>query len=147
MTSVEYTLLNIANAHSLDVTQLKVIYFRGVAEFVTNPQGAGPPSLFGLARVHRFLIERGETIDCDLVSPQIENLGPSDTGYVITENTPHVPDVMYSNAESIVQAFEPATVESVEVDSEQITVTGFLGDVSWRYTLNSLLNEAKLEIL
>jgi hypothetical protein len=133
--SLDQQLERLADQHHISTTQLKTVYMRGVNEFVTSDVTYGSATMYGLARVQRFINERGAIIDTDLV-PESNDVVSIDPGVELSSDSFFSPDVFYSSGKSVAELFYPGVVTSMTVSEEQFEVYGEFGEITWCYVLD-----------
>lgn len=126
----------IAEKSGLSETQLKTVYLRGVNSYVDSDVATGSATMYGLARVMRFINERGAVIDTDLVEVDAQTAG-LDHGFELSAGAFFSPDVMYASGREVAAMFEPGVVTSITVSLDVILVAGYLDELQWEYALDT----------
>ncbi len=135
----------LAEEHKLSSVQLKTVYLRGVEDFVSGDVTYGSATMYGLARVQRFINERGTIIDTDLVSSDPESL--LDCGIEISSESFFSPEVLYTSGEKMADLFKPGVVTCITVEDDAwLTIDGELGNIQWQYQLNTSTGAHSFEI-
>ena len=125
----------IAKNYRVSEAQLKTVYLRGVNDFVQS-DAEGSATIYGLARVLRFVRERGAVIDSDLVEVDAQNLS-TDHGVELSAGSFFSPDIMYADGKKVAALFEPGVVTCITVTTDTLLVAGELGPLQWEYALDT----------
>lgn len=142
--SLDHQLDVLAAEHGISAVQLKTVYLRGVDDFITGDIAYGSATMYGLARVQRFINERGEVIDTDLV--EVDPTAVLDTGIVVSEDEVFLPDVIYAAGERTAALFAPGTVTQILQGTQKLYVFGEISGMEWMYTLDTHSGEHTIEI-
>lgn len=134
-TTLDQQLEHLAEKHDIGIAQLKTVYLRGVDAFVASDITYGSATMYGLARVQRFINERGAVVDSDL-TPQ-EELLEVDCGIELTAGQFFLPDIIYASGEKIATLFAPGIVTALAVTDDALLVAGELGQLNWEYQLDT----------
>ena len=132
----------------ISLAKLKTVYFRGVDEYHAAEYDMGTPSMWGLARVQRFVngVTSGAplTDDQDLVTSERYESNPSDGIDIAIDASDILTDFLYSSGDALAQKFAPGEVNEIRLEDEVIYVTGTLDERPWVYTLNTVTGEHQL---
>lgn len=142
--SLDHQLSILAAEHDVSAVQLKTVYLRGVDDFINGDIAYGSATMYGLARVQRFINERGAVIDADLVA--VDPTAVLDTGIVVSEDSVFIPDVIYAAGEKTAALFSPGTVTQILQGTEKLYVFGEISGLEWMYTLDVHNGEHSFEI-
>lgn len=133
-TSLDQQFDELAEKHSISATRLKAVYFRGVTEFIGGDMTFGSATMYGLARVQRFI--KDQTLDADLCETHEYSEAPS--GIDLSEEAlEFLLNILYSSGDVVVDQFRPGQVTAITVLEDGLVVNGVLGDQTWTYTLNT----------
>ena len=147
---IEKNIHDHANALGVSPAKLKAIYARGVKECMEQGYD-GPPSIYGLARVQRFVVasQTGNyriTPDAEFApTTAIEHKASS---YEITDSSINgwdlIYDVMSEDGKRLAEMFPPGSVEQTvyDKDTEELAVLGTHNKVQWSCTLNLSTGES-----
>lgn len=127
----------LARNNSLSTTQLKTVYLRGVEDFLSSEITYGSATMYGLARVQRFINERGAVVDSDL-SETSEEVQHTDHGIELVAGMFFSPDIVYSSGHQVAELFKPGEVTNMTISDEYLCVSGLLGSMQWTYMLNTV---------
>lgn len=111
----------------------------------------GPPSIYGLARVQRFVMATKTnnlrlTLDAEF-APQVL-VDSVETNYEITDDTANgwtlIYDVMSASGDKVAKVFPPGSVEQTvyDTDTQELSVLGTHNEVQWSCTLNLSTGES-----
>jgi hypothetical protein len=149
ITATKYTLDEqikfIAKKSGLSEAQLKTVYLRGVNNYVESDVTTGSATMYGLARVMRFINERGAIIDTDLVEVDAK-IEEYDHGFELSAGAFFSPDVVYASGKEFAAIFEPGVVTSITVSSDFVLVAGYLSDLEWEYALDTVTGASSLTV-
>lgn len=135
----------LAQNNDLSEAQLKTVYLRGVNDFLDGQITYGSATMYGLARVQRFIKERGEYLDSDLCAVAGEAPGP-DHGIELSAGIFFSPDIMYASGQQVADLFKPGTVTSLTVTDDALHVSGDLGPLTWQYKLDTLTGRERFAV-
>lgn len=127
------------------VAQLKTVYLRGVNDFLESDITYGSATMHGLARVQRFIKERGAVLDADLVEIE-EAPAEADHGIELSAGMFFSPDIMYASGNQVAELFKPGEVTNMTVGDEYLRVSGVLGPQQWTYVLNTVNGHCSFKI-
>lgn len=116
--------------------QLKTVYLRGVNDFLESDITYGSATMYGLARVQRFIKERGAVVDTDLVETE-QPEGETDHGIELSAGMFFSPDIIYASGQQVAKLFEPGEVIAMTLTDNVLRVHGELGSLRWLYELNT----------
>lgn len=124
----------LSEKHDISTARLKAVYFRGVEEYMSSDMTVGSATMYGLARVQRFL--KDPTLDADLSGAHEyhEDLSGLD---INEESMQMMFSVLYGTGDDIARQFHPGQVTGITVLDDAIQIDGVLGDDNWSYTLNT----------
>ena len=142
--TLDQQIKHLAEYHDVSHAQLKTVYLRGVDDFLNSDITYGSATMYGLARVQRFINERGAVIDSDL-TPTASYTAP-DHGIELASGMYFSPDVIYSSGEKVASLFSPGVVTGITVTDDHIHVVGDLGSLNWSYELNTMTGEHSFKI-
>lgn len=142
--SLDQQLEHLAEQHGISETQLKTVYLRGVDTFFTDDVTYGSAAMYGLARVQRFISERGSSIDTDLIATAPR--AAVSTGVDLSEDAFFVSDILYSTGSDLARVFDPGTVSSITLEDDVMRVDGELGSLRWVYRLDTASGEHEFVI-
>lgn len=128
------------------VAQLKTVYLRGVNDFLESDITYGSATMYGLARVQRFINERGAVLDSDLVEVE-ESANEVDHGIELSAGMFFSPDVMYASGNQVAELFKPGEVTNMTVGDEYLHVSGTLGPLQWSYELDTVNGHCSFAVL
>lgn len=133
-TSLDRQFEELAEKHDISAARLKAVYFRGVEEYMSSDMTFGSATMYGLARVQRFIND--QTLDSDLC--EIHDYSEARGGIDLSEEAlEFIINVLYSSGEAVVDQFRPGQVTAITVLEDGLVVDGVLGDQTWSYTLNT----------
>lgn len=135
-------------AQSCDASeaQLKTVYLRGVNDFLESDITYGSATMYGLARVQRFIKERGAILDADLVETE---LAPPETdcGIELAAGAFFSPDIVYASGQEVARLFKPGEVTAMTLTDNVLHVQGSLGALHWSYELNTTTGQHSFTVL
>ena len=134
----------LAATHGLSTARLKTVYFRGVEEFFTSELNFGSASMYGLARVQRF-VQGDETLDQDLTAVDPEVL-PDDGMEFTIDSALVISDLVYASGENIAAQFAPGQVTGMSMNDDTLYVEGTIGTAEWNYTLDFATGEHSFKV-
>ena len=126
----------LAGKFNVSEAQLKTVYLRGVNDFLSSDITYGSATMYGLARVQRFISERGAVLDSDLLEVD-ESIIETDCGIELTAGMFFSPDIIYASGKQVAALFEPGIVTSITVADDFLHVNGELGQLRWNYQLDT----------
>lgn len=139
-----------AKQHDISVAKLKTVYFRGVEEYQDSGFDMGTPTMWGLARVQRFInaVSCGAPLDMDADLLEVNNPAATvDPGIdIVIDPNAILADVLYASGEKTAEMFEPADVYSISFEDGVIEVGGSLDGRPWAYTLDTVSGEHNLSL-
>lgn len=138
---------SLSTQHSLSVAKLKTVYFRGIDDFLASDIGFGSATMYGLARVQRFITERGATIDSDLLAQDGEETAPENGFELVFDSELYLMDIYYDNGLRIAELFEPGVTTGIAATEHGIVVDGILGSIEWHYELDTRTGRFSFTIL
>jgi hypothetical protein len=147
--SLEAELERLSETYDIGVAKLKAVYLRGVNEFTSSQDAQGSPTMYGLARVQRFVnAVTNVHVTCpddDLMEklPQIN----VDQGLDIAIDAGAlVQDVVYAYGSRVAEIFRPGVVRAVGINDTTLWVLGVLDGMDWAYELDMMSGDEKLDI-
>lgn len=147
MTTTQYEvtldeqIAQLATVNDISVAQLKTVYLRGVNDFLDSDITYGSATMYGLARVQRFIKERGAVVDSDLLGIENES-SAADYGIELEAGSFFSPDVVYAAGTNVAALFEPGEVDSITItEHPHIVVTGTIDSLRWQYSLDGRSGE------
>lgn len=144
-TSLDRQFEELAHKHDISATRLKAVYFRGVEEFLDSDMTFGSATMYGLARVQRF-INGNDTTDADLREQHIYS--EVSAGIDLSDdNMFWLPDVLYASGASVAELFRPGQVTAITVSDDAFHVDGVLGDLRWSYALDTVSGDVNFSVL
>jgi hypothetical protein len=139
----------LSQTYDIGVAKLKAVYLRGVKEFTSSQDAQGSPTMYGLARVQRFVnAATNAHVSCpddDLMDklPEIQ----VDQGLDIAVDAGAlVQDVVYSYGSRVAQIFHPGVVRAIGINDTTLWVLGILDGIDWAYELDMMSGDEKLNI-
>lgn len=141
-TSLDEEFTSRALETGISVNKLKAVYFRGVDAFYLSSSDAGTPTMWGLARVQRFInaVTRGDNFyeDSDL-NTGAASVDTSDRGVTIAIDASElVSDVLYRSGANTAAMFYPGVVDNITLEDCTIIIAGTLDDQVWQYELDTI---------
>jgi hypothetical protein len=128
---------HLADKCDISEAQLKTVYLRGVNDFLESDITYGSATMYGLARVQRFISERGAVLDSDLL--EVENSVTSqDCGIELAAGMFFSPDIVYASGQQVAALFEPGEVTNMTIGDAYLCVSGLLGPLQWSYVLDTV---------
>lgn len=133
----------------IGVAKLKVVYFRGVREFVNSDMTLGSAMIWGLARVQRFInavtSEQAPELDGDLIGSHVNAM--SDPGIELSsDHGSFLTDILYASGEETAELFRPGIVSSMQIEEQLLTVEGTLDGREWVYALDTVSGQHTLHM-
>lgn len=126
---------NQAHKCGISAAKLKAIYLRGVNDFINSDIELGSATMWGLARVQRFI--NGDTsLDADLVGCAVDPI--IDPGVEISLDSGAIlADVLYASGEETAALFSPGEVLAIRLEDSTLLVEGILDGAPWQYALDT----------
>lgn len=125
----------LSERYGISTARLKAVYFRGVREFWSSDFGFGTASMYGLARVQRY-VNGDATQDVDLRDDSTVVACASPSSFEFTLDSDCVLNAVYADGSTISRLFAPGQTEAIQVDDGEIIVTGSLDSSRWLYRLD-----------
>lgn len=135
--------------YGISLAKLKTVYFRGVDEYHSSDFDLGTPTMWGLARVQRFIDSM--TTDAPMLSDQdlvsTDEVTTVDCGIdICVDASALIADVVYGDGSQTASMFAPAQVLCIAFEDDIITVDGMLDNEAWRYSLSTISGYQNLQI-
>lgn len=136
---------HLAQSSGVSEAQLKTVYLRGVNDFLDSDITYGSATMYGLARVQRFIAERGAVIDSDLTETDAYE-AQNDHGIELSAGMFFSPDIVYASGQQVAKLFEPGEVTSMTLSDDLLQISGELGALQWNYVLDIITGHTSFAV-